>query len=111
MIDQLLYWIISLLFVIALILGMALLIKKFALPNSPNNPLFKKNKLRRLEIIDQLPLDHKSRLVLIRRDETEHLLMLGQSGDLVIETNIPSKQKDEPVKQQRNELMDKKNDE
>lgn len=110
MIDQLLYWIISLLFVIALILGMALLIKKFALPNSPNNPLFKKNKLRRLEIIDQLPLDHKSRLVLIRRDETEHLLMLGQSGDLVIETNIPSKQKDKPVKQQRNELIDEKND-
>ncbi len=106
MIDQLLYWVISLLFVIALILGMALLIKKFALPNSPNNPLFKKNKLRRLEIIDQLPLDHKSRLVLIRRDETEHLLMLGQSGDLVIETNITSKQRSEPTKQQSDEQTD-----
>lgn len=95
MIDQLLYWVISLLFVIALILGMALLIKKFALPNSPNNPLFKRNKQKRLEIIEQLPMDHKSRLVLIRRDDKEHLLMLGQSGDLVVESNIPAKQSQE----------------
>jgi len=106
MIDQLLYWIISLLFVIALILGLALLIKKYALPNSPNNPLFKKNKLRRLEIIDQLPLDHKSKLVLIRRDDTEHLLMLGQSGDLMIERNITPRQKNEQSKQQSDEQTD-----
>ena len=93
MIDQLVYWTISLLFVIALILGLALLVKRYALPNSPNNPLFKRNSKRRLEMIEQLPLDHKSRLVLIRRDDQEHLLMLGQTSDLVIETNIPAKQK------------------
>ena len=93
MIDQLVYWTISLLFVIALILGLALLVKRYALPNSPNNPLFKRNSKRRLEMIEQLPLDHKSRLVLIRRDDKEHLLMLGQTSDLVIETNIPAKQK------------------
>jgi len=93
MIDQLVYWTISLLFVIALILGLALLIKKYALPNSPNNPLFKRNSKRRLEMIEQLPLDHKSRLVLVRRDDQEHLLMLGQTSDLVIETNIIAKPK------------------
>lgn len=93
MIDQLVYWTISLLFVIALILGLALIIKKYALPNSPNNPLFKRNSKRRLEMIEQLPLDHKSRLVLVRRDDQEHLLMLGQTSDLVIETNIAAKPK------------------
>lgn len=93
MIDQLVYWTISLLFVIALILGLALIIKKYALPNSPNNPLFKRNSKRRLEMIEQLPLDHKSRLVLVRRDNQEHLLMLGQTSDLVIETNIVAKPK------------------
>ena len=93
MIDQLVYWTISLLFVIALILGLALLIKKYALPNSPNNPLFKRNSKRRLEMIEQLPLDHKSRLVLVKRDDQEHLLMLGQTSDLVIETNIIAKPK------------------
>ena len=93
MIDQLVYWTISLLFVIALILGLALLIKKYALPNSPNNPLFKRNSKRRLEMIEQLPLDHKSRLVLVRRDDQEHLLMLGQTSDLVIDTNIIAKPK------------------
>lgn len=88
MIDQLFYWTISLLFVIALILGLALLIKKFALPHSGNNKLFRKNKKRRLEIIEQLTLDHKSRLVLIRRDDKEHLLLTGQTTDLLIEAGI-----------------------
>jgi hypothetical protein len=27
--------------------------------------------------------------VLVRRDDTEHLLLLGSHGDLVIESNIP----------------------
>ncbi len=34
-------------------------------------------------------LDAKRRLVLIRRDNKEHLLLLGPDGDTVIETDIP----------------------
>ncbi len=40
---------------------------------------------RRLRIVEVLPLDGKRRLVLLRRDGVEHLLLLGQSSDLVIE--------------------------
>lgn len=40
---------------------------------------------RRLAIIEVLPLDAKRRLVLLKRDEVEHLLLLGNQSDLVIE--------------------------
>jgi len=40
---------------------------------------------RRLSIIEVLPLDGKRRLVLLKRDEVEHLLLLGNQSDLLIE--------------------------
>jgi flagellar protein FliO/FliZ len=40
---------------------------------------------RRLAIVEVLPLDAKRRLVLLRRDEVEHLILLGQESDTVIE--------------------------
>ena len=43
---------------------------------------------RRLKIIDSLPVDSRRRFVLVRRDETEHLVMLGPNGDTVVETGI-----------------------
>lgn len=44
---------------------------------------------RRLKIVEQLPLDHRRKLVIIRRDNKEHLLVLGPSGETVVEGNIP----------------------
>lgn len=41
-----------------------------------------------LRIIDTLPLDPKRRLVLISRDDTHHLLLLGGPQDMVIESGI-----------------------
>lgn len=43
---------------------------------------------RRLEIVEIAPIDTKRKLLLVRRDGTEHLLLLGATGDLVIETGI-----------------------
>jgi flagellar protein FliO/FliZ len=43
---------------------------------------------RRLDIVEMAPIDSKRRLVLVRRDETEHLLLLTASGDIVVETGI-----------------------
>lgn len=43
---------------------------------------------RRLSIVEYAMLDGKSRLVLVRRDDTEHLLVLGPSGAAVVETGI-----------------------
>ena len=44
---------------------------------------------RRLGIVEVLSLDAKHRVVLVRRDDAEHLLLLGSSGPgLVIESGI-----------------------
>lgn len=46
---------------------------------------------RRLAIIEALPVDGRSRLVLFRRDDTEHLVLLGPSGALAVETPVKGK--------------------
>ncbi len=46
---------------------------------------------RRLSVVEVTPLDGRRRLVLVRRDDVEHLLLLGPSSELVIERNISSK--------------------
>ncbi len=43
---------------------------------------------RRLSVVETAPLDGRRRLVLIRRDDTEHLIVLGPSSELVIESGI-----------------------
>jgi flagellar protein FliO/FliZ len=50
---------------------------------------------KRLKIVEYLPIDHKRKLVIVRRDDKEHLLVLGPAGETVVETNIPAK--DAPV--------------
>ncbi|MEZ5757024.1 MAG: flagellar biosynthetic protein FliO [Emcibacteraceae bacterium] len=48
-------------------------------------------KKKRLNIVEILPVDAKRRLMLIRRDDKEHLIMLGAERDLLIEQNIDLK--------------------
>ncbi|WP_135079378.1 flagellar biosynthetic protein FliO [Terasakiella sp. SH-1] len=43
---------------------------------------------RRLSISEVMPLDGKRRLVLVKRDDKEHLLVIGGENDLVVEQNI-----------------------
>lgn len=49
-----------------------------------------KGRKARLAIVEVRSLDPRRRLVLVRRDDVEHLLLLGSPGDLVIETGIPA---------------------
>ena len=42
----------------------------------------------RLAVIDAAPVDGRRRLILIRRDNVEHLLMIGGPTDVVVEANI-----------------------
>ena len=44
---------------------------------------------RRLKVVENLPLDVKHRCVIVRCDEREHLLLLGEQNDIVVETNLP----------------------
>jgi len=43
---------------------------------------------RRLQIVEVAPVDAKRRLVLLRRDDTEHLVLLGAQSELLIESGI-----------------------
>jgi flagellar biogenesis protein FliO len=43
---------------------------------------------RRIEIVEQATIDARRRLVLVRRDDVEHLVMTGGPADVVIETGI-----------------------
>jgi flagellar protein FliO/FliZ len=50
--------------------------------------LFRPRPEPRLGVIEQAPVDSRRRLVLVRRDDVEHLIMTGGPVDVVIETNI-----------------------
>lgn len=54
---------------------------------------------RRLEVVDHASVDGRRKLVLVRRDEVEHLVMIGGPVDVVIEAGIqpPPPQPREPT--------------
>ena len=43
---------------------------------------------RRLQLVETLLLDARRRLVIVRCDTAEHLLLLGINEDIVVETNL-----------------------
>jgi flagellar protein FliO/FliZ len=45
----------------------------------------------RLAVVDHANVDGRRRLVLVRRDNIEHLIMTGGPVDVVIETGIPAR--------------------
>lgn len=57
---------------------------------------------QRIGVVEAAQVDGSRRLVLVRRDNVEHLLLLGGDGDLVIETGIPA-QMQEPEPEPRGE--------
>lgn len=75
----------ALLFVLALIAFATWLAKRFGLGGGINAV---KRGTRRLQITEALTVDAKHRAVLIRRDTVEHLVLIGPTGDVVIETGI-----------------------
>ncbi|RCK48304.1 flagellar assembly protein FliO [Thalassospira profundimaris] len=74
----------ALVFVLGMIGVIALLARRLV----PGARTVNRGKKRRLALIEVLPLDAKRRLVLVRRDDTEHLIVLSPNGDVVVERNI-----------------------
>ena len=75
-------------FILALVLVVGLLaLTAFLLRRSGLAP--KMGRGRRLSMIEALPLGPRHRLVLVRRDDIEHLLLIGPQGDVVVESGIP----------------------
>jgi flagellar protein FliO/FliZ len=55
---------------------------------------------RRMQVSETLYLDNRRKLVLVRRDDTEHLILLSPSSEAVIETGLkaPMMNADHPDK-------------
>jgi flagellar protein FliO/FliZ len=49
-------------------------------------------KRRRLTLLETLQLDGRTRLLLVRRDAAEHLIMVGATGAVVVESGIAAPQ-------------------
>ena len=70
--------------IVPLMGGLALILKRLGLGNVGILPPDK----RRLKIIEILPLDPRRKALILRRDDKEHLVILGVNGETVVETNI-----------------------
>lgn len=78
-------FVLALVFVLGLIGGFAILAKRAGLGN--RGPIVR-GKSKRLSIVESMSLDPKRRVVLIRRDDAEHLVLLGTQNEQVIETGL-----------------------
>ena len=75
--------------VVALMGGLAMILKHFGLTGE--RPL--KVNSKRLMLVERLQLDARRQLVLIQRDDTQHLVILGHNGETLVETDIPQLEK------------------
>lgn len=82
--ESYLRFVLALVLVIGLILALSWAVRRFGLGGAvPRN-----RGPRRLAVIEVTALDAKRRLVLVRRDGTEHLLLVGGTVDQVVERGI-----------------------
>jgi hypothetical protein len=84
-------WLFLIVFIAALIVVCGLLVRGYLTTGSPTGALFGPKPEKRLDIVEQASIDGRRRLVLIRRDDVEHLIMTGGPVDVLIETGIGQK--------------------
>ncbi len=54
---------------------------------------------RRLAVVDSLAVDPKRTLLIVRRDDVEHLILTGGPADVVVESGIPQRDPESPARQ------------
>jgi flagellar protein FliO/FliZ len=75
---------VALIFVVFLIVAVGWLLRRFGFSGIAGAS----SRQRRLAVVEVLALDAKRRLILVRRDDHEHLILLGPAGDRVVEAGI-----------------------
>lgn len=80
----------ALIFVLALMGGLALLLKKLGLAGDK----LPGGDKRRVRVLESLPLDARRKVILLRKDDTEHLVILGPTGETVLDRTKTSDSKD-----------------
>jgi len=77
-------FILSLGFVLALMVATAFALRRFGLAR-----LGIAGGGKRLVVLETRLIDHRYKIVIVKCDEREHLLLLGPAGQSVIESNLP----------------------
>lgn len=78
-------FVLSFIFVLGLIGGMAYLMKRYGHLTKKFAPVQGSG---RVQVVETSYLDAKRKLVLIRRDDVEHLLLIAEGRETVIEQGI-----------------------
>ncbi len=86
----------ALLFAIALLALFVWGFRAFVGGGGGNGGSFLKGREKRLGLVERATIDGKRTLMLIRRDDVEHLIMTGGPVDVVIETGIKGRPHLEP---------------
>lgn len=77
----------ALAFVLGLIGLGSLLLRRYG-PGGLVTSRLRPGQKRRLKLIESLVLDPRRRVILVQRDDVEHLLLLGPQGEVVVEQGI-----------------------
>ncbi len=83
--NEVLRFLSALVFVVSLMGGLWLILKKIGINGGFT---LQQGKKRRLKIVEMLPIDAKHKAVLLRCDDKDHLVILGPNGETVIEKSI-----------------------
>lgn len=71
---------------IIMLIGLTAWLARFLGFNTPLS--LRGQKQRRLSVVDAIALDAKRRLILISRDDVEHLICVGGNTDFMVEHNV-----------------------
>ena len=83
-VEKLINTFLALVFVLALMGILAIAAKKMGLNNTGRNRAGK-----RLKVVETLSLDSKRRAMILQCDEKQHLVILSQNGETVVDNEIP----------------------
>ena len=84
-------FVVALVAILALLAAFAWLVRRYGVGGRPAS-----GAKRRIAIVEVASIDGKRRLVLLRRDHTEHLVLLGPDSALLVESGITAPRPIEP---------------
>lgn len=88
--NNIIYYVVAFVFVIVLIFIGARLLRGANSKSNAKGGSFLRGRERRLGVVEAASVDGRRKLILLRRDDVEHLIMTGGPVDVVVETGIQS---------------------
>ena len=98
--NTLIIYAVAFLFVVVLILVGARLLRGGKSKGSSGGTGFLRGRERRLGVVEAASVDGRRKLILLRRDNVEHLIMTGGPVDVVVETGIEDPSAEKPSREE-----------